>query len=78
MRSPAIICPHQEPTERRNAFRCTIGMYGGHPYLGNCLQCIKSGANTPAHAAELAARAARAHPANRPRLSGCCDRADQA
>jgi hypothetical protein len=77
MRSPDAICPHQQLTERRNAFRCTIGLYGGHPYLGNCLHCIKNGDNYPEKKAEIEARWIRSHPANRPRLSGCCDRADQ-
>jgi hypothetical protein len=78
MRAPAVICKYQQVTERKNAFLCTLGLHGGHPYLGNCLACLKNGQNTPEAKAALDARAARAHPANRPRLSGCCDRADQA
>jgi hypothetical protein len=34
--------------------------------------------NTPEAKAAADAQAARTHPAHRPRLSGCCDRADQA
>jgi hypothetical protein len=36
------------------------------------------GDNTPEAKAAFDARVDRTHPANRPRLSGCCDRADQA
>jgi hypothetical protein len=34
--------------------------------------------NTPEAKAAADAKAERSHPANRTRLSGCCDRADQA
>jgi hypothetical protein len=39
---------------------------------------MKRGANTPEAKAAFDAKADRAHPANRKRISGCCDRADQA
>jgi hypothetical protein len=73
-----MTCVYQSQSEWRHVYNCALGYYGGRPLVGNCLACARKGDNTPAHAAELAARADRAHPANRPRLSGCCDRADQA
>jgi hypothetical protein len=39
---------------------------------------MKRGDNTFKAKAAFDAKAGRAHPANRRRLSGCCDRADQA
>jgi hypothetical protein len=39
---------------------------------------LKRGDNTPEAKAAFDAKADRAHPATRSRLSGCCDRADQA
>jgi len=55
-----------------------LGWYGGRPWLGNCRDCMTAGRNTPEAKAAFDAKTERAHPANRPRLSGCCDRADQA
>jgi len=54
---------------------CSLGFYGGSPFLGNCLACIHLGHNTPEYAAELKARSATAHPAAAGRVSGCCDSA---
>jgi hypothetical protein len=39
---------------------------------------MKRGDNTPEAKAAFDAKAERSHPSTRPRLSGCCDRADQA
>jgi hypothetical protein len=39
---------------------------------------MKRGDNTPEAKSAFDAKAALAHPTNRPRISGCCDRADQA
>jgi hypothetical protein len=72
-----MICPHQSRARDRGQFTCALGWYGGSPWLGNCLDCIKRGDNTPEAKAALDARASKSHPATRPRLSGCCDRADQ-
>jgi hypothetical protein len=57
---------------------CALGLYGGKVTDGTCRRCIRLGQNNPRYAAELFARAERTHPSARPRLSGCCDRADQA
>jgi hypothetical protein len=38
---------------------------------------MKSGQNTPEAKAAFDAKAETAHPGHRPRISGCCDRADQ-
>jgi hypothetical protein len=59
-------------------FHCSLGLYGGRPSGGVCRRCMGAGENNEQYAEALFARAARTHPANRPRLSGCCDRADQA
>jgi hypothetical protein len=42
------------------------------------LDCLKRGDNTPEAKAAADAKADHTHPSDRPRLSGCCDRADQA
>jgi hypothetical protein len=73
-----MTCPHQSRPRNRGQFTCALGYYGGKPWLGNCNDCMRRGANTPEAKAALDARADKAHPASRPRLSGCCDRADQA
>ncbi len=71
-------CPYQSRTRDRGQFTCALGWYGGRPWLGNCADCMRRGDNTPEAKAAADAQAARTHPAHRPRLSGCCDRADQA
>jgi hypothetical protein len=73
----SLFCEHQSATEPRNQFNCALGYYGGRPLIGNCLDCLKRGDNTPEAKAALDARASKSHPESRPRLSGCCDRADQ-
>jgi hypothetical protein len=73
-----MICTHQSQPAGKDTGRrfCAIGLYGGKPYVGNCRSCISAGENTPEFAASLTDRAARSHPANRQKISGCCDRAD--
>jgi hypothetical protein len=71
-------CIYQSKINERGRFNCAIGWYGGRPWLGNCLGCLKRGDNTPEAKAAFDAKAERAHPANRKRIQGCCDRADQA
>ena len=71
-------CIYRSRTRERGQFECSIGWYGGHPWLGNCLECINRGENTLEAKAAFDARADKTHPANRKRISGCCDRADQA
>jgi hypothetical protein len=73
-----MTCPYQSRTPNKGRFECALGWYGGRPWLGNCHDCLSRGDNTPAAKAAFDARADRAHPTHRPRLSGCCDRADQA
>lgn len=70
-------CPHASRIDRHTN-QCGLGLYGGRPSQGVCLKCQGAGENTAEFAAALFALADKAHPANRPRLSGCCDRADQA
>jgi hypothetical protein len=73
-----MTCPHQSRTRDRGQFTCALGWYGGHPWLGNCNECMTAGRNTPEAKAAADAKAESSHPSNRPLLSGCCDRADQA
>jgi hypothetical protein len=73
-----MTCVYQSRTRDKGQFTCALGWYGGRPWLGNCLDCMKRGDNAPEVKAAFDAKADRAHPANRKRISGCCDRADQA
>jgi hypothetical protein len=70
-------CPHAKPINA-SVNECALGLYGGRPSAGTCLRCLGKGENTPEFAAALFARAERSHPSARRRISGCCDRADQA
>jgi hypothetical protein len=72
-----MTCPHQSQPPGKDTGRriCKIGLYGSKPYLGNCHACISAGENTPDFAAKLTDRAAQSHPANRAKVSGCCDSA---
>jgi hypothetical protein len=74
-----MTCPHQSrPSGRdRGQFHCALGWFGGSPWLGNCMECQRSGNNTAEAKATFDAKAEAAHPGHRPRISGCCDRADQ-
>lgn len=71
-------CVYQSRSRDRGQFNCALGWYGGKPWIGNCLACVQRGDNTPEAKAKFDLQADRSHPAHRPRLSGCCDRADQA
>lgn len=70
-------CPYQsKPTGRDVGLRiCSLGLFGGDPYVGNCIACIKAGENTPEKAQALRDRAYTSHPSTAPRISGCCDSA---
>ena len=57
---------------------CALGYYGGDVSIFVCLDCIKREDNTLEAKAAFDASSERAHPSSRQRLSGCCDRADQA
>jgi len=65
-----MTCTHQSMQGKQRL--CSLGMYGGKPYLGNCLRCAHLGQNNAEYAAELFAKVDTTHPSNRPRLSGCC------
>lgn len=70
-----IYCEHQVETETKNLFVCKIGMYGGHPYIGNCLSCIKESQNNKEYAKNLIETLERSHPSRANKVSGCCDSA---
>jgi len=74
-RTATIDCPHQTASDPAvvNRYRCALGLYGGAPYLGNCLACVSRQENTPAFAARLEARATLSHPPDQAPVSGCCD-----
>ena len=70
-------CHHQSQPPGKDTGRrlCALGLYGGTPYVGNCIACVKAGENTTEFAAGLTDRAQRSHPPAAARLSGCCDSA---
>jgi hypothetical protein len=70
-----IECAYWHPLKGHG--KCDLGLYGGRPSYGTCERCIAAKENTYEFAQELLARARAAHPAGIPRISGCCDRADQ-
>jgi hypothetical protein len=74
-----MTCPHQSRPPGKDTGRrlCALGWYGSHPYIGNCNACMRAGDNTPEAKAEADAKAERTHPGGKPRIRGCCDRADQ-
>lgn len=72
-----ISCPHFTP-RAKDGGSCTLGMYGGKPSLGVCKNCIAKGQNNPEHAKDMEAIYEKAWPSGARRISGCCDRADQA
>jgi hypothetical protein len=71
-----IHCPYL--TDGPGGGGCALGLHGGQRIShGTHLLCIAKGRNNPAWSAELAKREALAHPPAAPRITGCCDRADQ-
>jgi hypothetical protein len=70
-----IKCEHQIKTNSTNLFVCKIGMYGGHPYIGNCISCIKENQNNQEYAEKLIEILERSHPSRASKVSGCCDSA---
>jgi hypothetical protein len=70
-----ISCEHQIETKTKNLFVCKIGLYGGHPYIGNCMQCMNAKQNNEDYAKELNERRFSSHPVGRAKVSGCCDSA---
>jgi hypothetical protein len=75
-----MTCPHQSQPPGKDTGRrlCAIGWHGGKPFVGNCQACIAAGRNTPEARQQADAKAERTHPSDKPRIRGCCDRADQA
>jgi hypothetical protein len=49
-----MTCPHQSQPPGKDTGRrlCALGWFGGKPFLGNCMDCIKRGRNTPEARAE--------------------------
>jgi hypothetical protein len=72
-----MICQYATKIDK-NINHCSLGLYGGKPSNGTCQNCIKRGENNESFARDLFAAANRSHPAKIQRISGCCDRADQA
>ena len=70
-----MTCQFSHP--RRTSNECLLGYHGGWPSDGVCRACMAAGENNEAKAAEWRERWERAHPGDRPHISGCCDRADQ-
>ena len=57
---------------------CSLGLYGGRPTVTECQRCLSAGENNPDTKAAADQLANRTHPLTANRISGCCDRADQA
>jgi hypothetical protein len=57
---------------------CYLGWYGGKPTQENCSNCIKNNKNNKKARIQQHLLDEKHHPSNIPRISGCCDRADQA
>lgn len=74
----SLSCIHLVQTDQKHVFQCKLGYYGGVPLIGNCLTCIQSGSNTAEAKTAADQLFERSHPSARQRISGCCDRADQA
>jgi len=55
---------------------CDLGLFGGKPKPRNCIDCIRLGNNTPEFKAGLDELATKTHPSHRPKISGCCDSAE--
>jgi hypothetical protein len=57
---------------------CYLGWYGGTPTQKNCSDCIKNNRNNKKARIHQHFLDEKHHPSNIARISGCCDRADQA
>jgi hypothetical protein len=68
-----MMCPHQLSMDKTGRGKCSLGLYGGQPWLGNCVGCAKAGENNEEFAKELLARRTKSHPPGAPAASGCCD-----
>lgn len=72
-----IDCPYFTPRSKDSG-ACGLGMFGGKPSKGICGRCIENGYNNPEHAKAMEVIYKKAWPPKIDRISGCCDRADQA
>jgi len=70
-------CQYQNE-KKGDFYICNLGLYGGRATERTCATCIRKKQNNQEFATSLLERFAKSHPANRKRISGCCDRADQA
>lgn len=72
-----MTCPHQSQPPGKDTGRrlCAIALRGGHPYVGECNQCIAAGQNNEAFRDMLLAGLEKTHPKKRNPISGCCDSA---
>lgn len=61
---------------QKDGISCSIGVYGGKPKEEHCLRCISRGDNNPEFAAKLASLQKTTHPESAPKVSGCCDSAE--
>jgi hypothetical protein len=70
-----MTCTHQSQPPGKDTGRrlCSIGWYGGKPWVGNCIECISRAENTPEAKAAFDTAQIRAHPPDKKRVSGCCD-----
>jgi hypothetical protein len=55
---------------------CRLGYYGGHPQMKECQLCMTEKNNTLQAAKTFFELMEKAHPSGKPRVSGCCDSAE--
>jgi hypothetical protein len=79
MKKPSPECKYRtkKPNLKSTAV-CELKMYGGLVTEGTCRRCINRGENNPEFSFALKIRHKTSHPSGVARISGCCDRADQA
>jgi hypothetical protein len=79
MKQPLPECKYRiKKPNLKSTVVCELKLYGGLVTDGTCRRCIKLNQNNPEYAASLRERYKKSHPSGVARLSGCCDRADQA
>lgn len=62
----------------KHVYLCKLNFYGGQVTDGMCRKCIAANENNEDYARSLFLREQKSHPHGVKRISGCCDRADQA
>ena len=60
----------------KNSITCQLGLYGSKPKEHNCVRCINLGNNNQEFKEKLEKRRMSSHPPNQPKVSGCCDSAE--